>query len=239
MKRSTILALSLLTLISSSAGAEEQRTGIAVTGECLKTIQRDRVAVTVSSSIMAPTAKESSQKTIEAHENIKREVQALRLPDLSLATSGYSVNQECSYNSKTSARECSGYRTTISTRFETPNFTNLEDIIGIASKYGAQDVSQLEAFVSPALLKAERESCLEVATKNAQAKAQKIAQGAGVSMGKLISVSEGGEGGDLPITHPRMFAMSAAPVEKGATGPSIDTQPYDLQVAVSAVYGIQ
>lgn len=220
------------------AVADEQRTGIAVTGECLKKIQRDRGAVTVSSSIVAPTAKDSSKQTIAAHEKIKAEVQSLKLPDLSVSTSGYSVNQECSYNAKTSARECSGYRTTISTRFETPNLTNLEDIIGVASKLGAQDVSQLEAFVSPLALKGERESCLEIATRNAQEKAKKIADGAGVALGKLISVTEGREDSYEGVSHGRAFAMSAAPAEKAA-GPSIDAQPYDLQVAVSAVYGIQ
>lgn len=242
MKLSPCILLHLVTLSITSASlalAEGQKTGISVTGECLKRVQRDRGAVTISSSIVAPTAKESSKRTIESHEKIKGEIQALKLPDLSVATSGYSVNQECTYNSKTSARECSGYRTTISTRFETPTFTNLEDIIGIASKLGAQDVSQLEAFVSPLSLKAEREGCLEIATKNAQAKAQRIANGAGVTLGKLISISEGGEDSVQPMSHRGVFAMSAASEEKGAAGPSIDAQPYDLQVAVSAVYGIQ
>ena len=233
---SLFISLSIIPLLG--AVADEQRAGIAVTGECLKKIQRDRGAVTVSSSIVAPTAKESSKQTIEAHEKIKAAVQALKLPELLASTSGYSVNQECSYNSKTTARECSGYRTTISTRFETPNLTNLEDIIGVASKLGAQDVSQLEVFVSPLALKAEREGCLEVATRNAQEKAKKIADGAGVTLGKLISVTEGREDNYQAAPHGRAFAMSAAPAEKSA-GPSIDAQPYDLQVAVSVVYGIQ
>lgn len=242
MKLSPCILLHLIILSITSASlalAEGQKAGISVTGECLKKVQRDRGAVTISSSIVAPTAKESSKRTIESHEKIKSEVQALNLSDLSVTTSGYSVNQECSYNSKTSARECSGYRTTISTRFETPTFTNLEDIIGIASKLGAQDVSQLEAFVSPLSLKAEREGCLEIATKNAQAKAQKIANGAGVALGKLISISEGGDDSYEPVARRGVYAMSDAPVEKSSTGPSIDAQPYDLQVAVSAVYGIQ
>ncbi len=235
-----LLAFASISLLAlpplSPTFADEQRTGIAVTGECLKTIERDRGAVTISSSLVAPTAKESSKKVIEAHEKIKTEVQSLKLPELTSATSAYSVSQECSYNNK-SGRECSGYRTTLSTRFETPNFTGLEDIIGIASKLGAEEVSQLEAFVSAPVLKAVRENCLEVATKNAQSKAQKIATGAGVTLGKLISVSEGDEAMDQ---HPRRaFAMGAAASEKSSAGPTIDAQPYDLRVAVSAVYGIQ
>ena len=238
--RTLVLALLAATPLSSSLTlAEDRLAGISVTGECLKKVQRDRGAVTVSSSLVAPTAKESSKKAIEAHEKIKAQIQALKLPDLTAATAGYSVNQECDFNPKLSSRECSGYRTTISTRFETPNFTHLEDVIGIASQNGAQDVSQLEAFVSPSLLKTEREGCLEIATKNAQAKAEKIANGAGVKLAKLISVSEGAEDGYRPPMSRGLMAMSAGEGSKSSAGPSLDAQPFDLQVAVSAVYGIQ
>lgn len=238
--RTLALILSSATFFAhASANADDRPVGISVAGECLKKIQRDRGAVTVSSSIVAPTAKDSSKKAIEAHEKIKSQIQALKLADLTVATAGYTVNQECNYNSKTSNRECTGYRTTVSTRFETPNFTHLEDVIGVASENGAQDVSQLEAFVSPSLLKAEREGCLETATKNAQAKAEKIAVGAGVKLGKLLSVSEGGEDGYHPPLSRGLVAMSASVGAKDSTSPSLDAQPYDLQVAVSAVYGIQ
>lgn len=227
-----------LLVTTPPCGAEERLTGIAVTGECLKKVARDRATVTISTSLVAATAKESSKKAIEAHEAIKAEVRALKLANLSVGTAHYAVDQECSYSSKISGRVCEGYRTTISTRFETPNFVDLEDIIGIASKLGAQDVSRLEAFVSPEVLKTERESCLETATKNAQAKAQKIAVGAGVQLGKLISVSEIANEQAPPFMARGAMAMSAeSSGEKH--GPSIDAEPLDLRVSVNSVYGIQ
>lgn len=219
--------------------AQERPNGISVTGECLQKVNRDRGAVTISSSIVAPNAKESSRKTIEAHDTIKSAVQALKLSALSTSTSNYSVNQECEYNPKTSRPACAGYRTTISTRFETPNFTDLEEIIGIASQRGAQNVSQLEAFVSPALLKSAREGCLEIATKNAHAKAQKIATGAGVQVGKLISVQEEGTESPQPFMRRGPVAMSASDAVIENQGPTIDVEPLDLRVAVTSVYAIQ
>lgn len=238
--RALALALSAATFLPSSPTlADDRPGGISVTGECLKKVQRDRGTVTISSSFVAPTAKDSSKKAIEAHEKIKSQIQELKLTDITVATAGYSVNQECDYNPKLYSRQCSGYRTTISTRFETPNFTHLEDVIGIASQNGAQDVSQLEAFVSPSLLKAESEGCLEIATKNAQAKAEKIAAGAGVQLAKLISVSEAaGQSYHPPMTR-GLMAMGAGEGNKDSAGPSLDAQPFDLKVAVSAVYGIK
>ena len=234
----TTLAISL-NLLSSYSFAEERLSGISVTGECLKKVTRDRAAVTISSSIVAPTAKESSKKATEAHEAIKADVRALKHANLTLGTARYSVDQECNYSGKISGRVCEGYRTTISTRFETPNFVDLEDIIGIASKRGAENVSQLEAFVSPESLKSERESCLEVATKDAHAKALKIASGAGVQLGKLLSVAEVTNEPTPPFMARGAMAMSAAESGADTRGATIDAEPLDLRVSVNVVYAIQ
>jgi uncharacterized protein YggE len=235
---STTLAVSLF-LSSYHSFAEERLTGISVTGECLKKVARDRAAVTISSSMVAPTAKESSKKATEAHEAIKADVRALKHANLTVGTAGYSVDQECNYSGKISGRVCEGYRTTISTRFETPNFVDLEDIIGIASKRGAENVSRLEAFVSPEALKNERESCLEIATKDAHAKAEKIAAGAGVQLGKLISVAEGTNEQTQPFMARGAMAMSAHESIADKSGPTIEAEPLDLRVSVNAVYAIQ
>lgn len=234
----TVVVMSL-SLAIPCCYADEKLSGISVTGECLKKVTRDRATVTISTSLIAATAKESSKRAIQAHEAIKAEVKGLSLSSLSVGTAHYSVDQECSYSPKTSGRVCEGYRTTVSTRFETPNFVDLEDIIGIASKLGAQNVSQLESFASPESLKNERQSCLEIATKDARTKAQKIADGAGVQLGKLISVAEGSNDQPQPFLGRGIVAMSAQDAGTESRGPSIDAEPLDIRVSVNAVYGIQ
>lgn len=233
---SAVVLISQGALISSVRADQEQQRGITVVGECLKKVTRDRGAVTVSSSVVALTARESSQKSTETHERLKRDVKDLLLNDLTVSTSGYSVSQECSWSS--SERKCTGYRTTISTRYETPHFADLESIIGIATKYGAEDVAHLETFASPSLLKSERESCLEIATRNAQAKAEKIASGAGVRLGPVTSITENSHSGP-PIYRGFAGDRAVAMEAKAGGAPSIDAAPLDLEVAVSAVYGIQ
>jgi uncharacterized protein YggE len=228
-----------LSLTLYPAQAEERPTGISVTGECLRKVTRDRAAITISSSIVAANAKDSSKKANEAHEKIKSEVRALNLTGLSIGTALYSVDQECPYIGKVAGRVCEGYRTTISTRFETPNVVDLEEIIGIASKHGAENVSRLEVFVSPEALKKERESCLEIATKDAHQRALKIAAGAEIQLGKLLSVTEGTNESIHPWMGRGAVAMSAQDAGMEKIGPTIDAEPVDLRVSVTAVYAIQ
>lgn len=240
MKKSILLCsvflMHHLVAIEPVQADQERPKGISVVGECLKKVVRDRGAVTVSSSVVALTAREASKKATETHERIKGDVKNLLLQDLTVSTSGYSVSQECSWSN--SERKCTGYRTTISTRYETPNLIDLESIIGVATKYGAEDVAHLETFASPSLLKSERESCLEIATRNAQAKAEKIASGAGVKLGSVISITENSNTG-TPIYRGAMLQRAVAMEASQAVAPSIDAAPLDLEVSVSAVYAIQ
>ena len=241
MKISKTLYLSLaLTIFAKPTVAlsDEEPRGILATGECLKKVTQDRGAVTVSSTLVLQTPREASEKVIKAHEKLKAEIRALKLPDMEVDTANYSVNQECSYNSK-SERTCTGYRATLGTRFETSDIPSLGEIISVASQNGAQDVSDLATFVSPAKLKAEREGCLETATQNAKAKALRLAAGAGVTLGKLLSLSERGDGGPSYPMQGRAFSALSSIPEASAGVPSIDAKPTDLTVSVTSMYAIQ
>jgi hypothetical protein len=236
--RALTLTLSTLFVIPAFATTGEERTsGIAVTGECLKKVVQDRGAVTVASSIVAKTPKEASERAVTAHEAVKSEVKKLGLKDSVAETAGYSVYEECSYPDGRKA--CQGYRARLATRFETSEIGRLGDIIAVASKLGSEEVSDLQTLVSPELMQREREGCLEIATRNAEAKAQKIASGAGIKLGRVISISEGGSEAPV-VAFPRAYAMKAAAMaEEAAPAASVEARPVDVRVVVSAVYGIE
>ena len=211
--------------------------GITVTGECLKKVSQDRGAVTVGTSIVAQKASAAAERAIEAHEHIKVDVAKLKLKDSTQQTANYSVSEECTYNG--GKRLCTGYRANISTRFETSDIPRLGDVIAVAAQHGSEDISQLQTFVSREKLKESREACLETATQNAAAKALKLATGAGVKLGKLLSLSENtAPGGAFPI-YQRNNNMEMKSMSLAASAPSIDSQAEDLQVSVSANYNIE
>ncbi len=218
------------------AADREKGGGIAVTGECLTKVTQDRGSVTVASSLVAKTPKEASERAVTAHEAVKAEVKKLGLKDSIAETAGYSVYEECSYPD--GRKVCQGYRARLATRFETSEIGRLGDIIAVASKLGSEEVSDLQTLVSPERMQKEREGCLEVATKNAQAKASKIAAGAGVKLGRVVSIDEGG--GDAPVAPmPRAYAMKAmAMAEDAAPTASVEARPVDVRVVVSALYSI-
>jgi uncharacterized protein YggE len=224
--------------IASHAQTSEVK-GISVAGECLKKVTQDRGGVSLGTTALAEKAGDAAEQTIKAHEKMKAEVGKLALRDFTAETENYGVSQECSYEE--GKRKCTGFRATLSTRFETSDIARLGDIVAIGAKHNSQEVSQLSTFVSPEKMKAERESCLEIATKNAAAKAQKLANGAGVRLGAPQSILEATDMGThppYPIARTRALSVEAN-MEATMVAPTVDAKAQDIQVSVKAVYGIE
>lgn len=210
--------------------------GIIVSGECLTKVTQDRGSVTIGSSVTAVNSKEASERTIKSHEAIKKVVRDLGLPDFVSETASYSVQQDCTYHE--GRRRCQGYRAHLATRFETSDIARLGDIIAVGSSSSADEVSDLSMFASPQSLKVARENCLEVAIKNAASKAQKLANGAGIKLGKLLSVIEQGGREHPPIAMAKHF--EAAAMSEGISAvPSVEAKPIDLRIEVTAQYALE
>ena len=220
---------------SEATSASQPPPGIQVVGECLKKVAQDRGSVVVSTSIAAATPQEASEQTTQSHEKVRTQVMGLRLKDAASETINYSVMQECTYDQ--GKRHCQGYRAVYSTRFETSEIARLGEVISVAAKHPMQEVSQLETFVSPTKLKSERESCLEVATRDALSKAQTLARGANVTLGPLRFLAEVNDMGMRPPVLGRS-TMALAQSEAAISVPAVEAKPVDLRVTVSATYDI-
>jgi uncharacterized protein YggE len=216
----------------------DDSSGIVVSGECLIKVLQDRGSVVIGSTTVAKNTKEASEKVIKAHETLKTRIRELMLKDFVVETAQYSVDQECSYDQ--GRRRCEGFRARLATRFETSEIARLGDIIGVSSQLGSEEVSELATFASPQTLKAAREACLEVAMKNAASKAQILAKGAGVALGRLKTVREvSPHGGVRPMPMASRALEAAAMSDMEGAGPSVDARPLDLKVEITAQYGIE
>lgn len=218
---------------AQSIKSSAERGGITATGECLTKVVQDRGRVSLGSTSVAKTPKEASEQAIRSHEALKLKVKELRLKDFVSNTANYQVFEECSYNQN--KRSCQGYRARITTEFETSEIARLGDIIAVGSSLGSEEISNLETFASPELLKRSREECLEIATQNAAVKAQKLARGAGVKLGAPLAIQESSSGESVHPVYARQRMLAATE----STGPSIDSRPLDLQVAVTVTYSFE
>jgi|GEM_PF-1953263 len=231
----TFTIVCIISLLPGSGRSQDaknmlERVGITVTGECLTKVVQDRGRVSLGSTSLAKNPKDASEQAIKSHEALKRRVKELQLRDFVSNTANYQVFEECSYHEN--KRLCQGYRARITTEFETSEIARLGDIIAVGSSLGSEEISDLQTFASPELLKRSREECLEIATQNAATKAQKLAHGAGVKLGSPVAIQESSSGESVHPLYTRQRMLAAAE----SSGPSIESRPLDLQVAVTVTY---
>jgi len=237
VKLALIAILALIHATPSKAAIQSDASGIMATGTCLKKISQDRAAVTLSVSTLAPNPSLASNETTKLHQKLRDAVQHLKLENLALETTNYSVGEEREWVNKKMVSK--GFRSRISLVVETSEISRVGEVIAAATKLGVKDIDGLNTFVSSDKYKAEYEGCLEVATRNARDKALKLAKGAGVKLGKVKSISEGPAPssqnyGNRPVMMTRAFSDAAAP-ELDA-GPTIDTKSVDLNVSATVTF---
>ncbi|MEO7716483.1 MAG: SIMPL domain-containing protein [Capsulimonas sp.] len=149
--------------------------------------------------------------------------------DKDIQTQYYTVQPQ--YDYKKSPAPLTGYQVSNSIQVTIRDLTKGGVIIDQATKAGATDVNGL-AFDLSDRKKAEG-AALVAAVANARSKADLMAGASGVSLGRLISLDEGG----APTYQPVMFNMRAGASDAAETTPIV---PQEIVVTadVTIVYDI-
>jgi uncharacterized protein YggE len=232
-------ALAVLCIVAGAAqaSADNVRT-VSVSGQCLRTALPDRGSITVVPEFQDKDISVVTKKTTDSYEAVKKAVVALKLKNLEISTSEYSVSAMNDYvKGKTVPR---GFRARMGLLVTTSETARLGEVIAIAAKNNVQDVGALYSFLSDETSRSEHEACLEEAIQHASAKAARMAKAAGAKLGKVQSLQE--EGSSLPPPpRPMMMAREAmsedAPL--GSVAPSVDTSAQKIQLSVNAVYSLE
>jgi uncharacterized protein YggE len=207
-----------------------------VNGSCLRSIQPDRGSITVTSQQQDSDLQKASKRETEGYEKLRQAVQKLKLKDVELRTSEYDLQEIHEWQKNRSVSK--GFRARMGLTVITSETTRLGEIIAIASQLGMREVSQLQTFLSPEKQKAERETCLAEAVKNARAKADAIAKAANAKIGRVLHVVEGAQTANE--AQPVYAKMQTAMAEDSArqAPPSVETSTVKISVEVSAAFGL-
>jgi uncharacterized protein len=209
---------------------------VTVTGSCIRSALPDRGAVNLVADVLAQNLQEASKKSTEQYEAVRKAVQKLNLKDLELSTSESSFQEEREWRGDKSVFK--GFRARLGLRVSTSEPSRLGEVIAIAAQQNIRQVSGLSMYLSPEKTKAERESCLEEAVKNARSKAETVAKAASARIGRVLSVTESVRQDDVvrPFAMEKRMAMGVA--EDASQAPMIETATEKISVEVVASFGL-
>lgn len=135
-----------------------------------------------------------------------------------------STGVNCHYNST-----ITGYEATQTINVELTDLSKGGQVIDTASTTGINQtfVDSVQFSLQDATKNAIEKQLLQQASADAKVKAQSIATGAGVTLGKVISVSES-------VNYPIPYSYNTMAMVSGAAAPSVPTQLSPGQVEVTA-----
>ena len=205
--------------------------GIVVTGTGEVSAAPDIATLTLGVETTAGTVAEAAAAQATAANRLIERLLSAGVARLDIQTAGLSVTPQWEHRPNGPA-VISGYSASNTLRVTLRELSRAGEVID-AAVGAAGDAGRVQGiaygFSNPAPL---LEQARLAAAKDARAKARTLAEGAGVRLGKVLSVTEGAPAGDRPQPRFKEMALAAAstPVEPGSSS---------LSVAVTIRFGIR
>lgn len=212
-------------------------------GEPLVVSGEGKVSVTPDIAKVSAGIEESgtSLKTIQNSVNTKSKnlVDALKrsgIDEKDIKTTSYNVFPQYDYS--VSSTRITGYR--VSTNYEVTvrDFDKVNDILVVITQNGANIVGGISFEVNDDTKQKKLQEAREEAVAEAKKKAQGLARASGITLGKIINVSE-----NQGVDFPRPLALDKSlPVSGGGESipaPEITPGETEITVSVSLSYEIR
>ncbi|MBF8280366.1 MAG: hypothetical protein HW383_139 [Candidatus Magasanikbacteria bacterium] len=211
--------------------APAERHNVTISGEGKVTatpnIAYTDIGMVTEGKDVADSQKENSEKMNSLIGGIK----AAGVADADIQTSQYNIYPRYSYEAGKSRID--GYTVSQSVRVKIRDLTKINDILGLAGKYGANQVSGVQFTIDdPEMLQAEARA---KAVEQAKKKAAMLAGQLGVKFTRIVSFSESfGGGGPMP-----MYLKAEGVGGAEFLPPQVEPGSLEVQVQVSITFELQ
>ena len=228
---------------TASAADGASQSGIWVSGTGTVTVAPDLAVLTVGVEARAKTVREALAEAADAMTDIVSTLEDEGVESQDIQTSSFSINPQYAWRERTddeggrySERVLKGYTVQNRATVRLRDLDRVGEMVDLVAEAGG-DLTRIEGvrFIvqDPEPHRAEAR---EAAVEQARAKAEQFARDAGVTLGEVLVVAEGG--GSVPA--PRAFAQSAAfALESAAATTPISEGELEIRATVQMVFAIE
>lgn len=212
------LALLMVVFLPFAALAQETPRQIVVSATGLVDAAPDMATVTLGVSREARTASQAMSAVGEAGGAVLENIRMSGIEDRDVQTSSLNLNPVWDRGGNDRPPQVRGYVASTMLTVRVRDLDSLGGLLDALVGEGANTLNGLEfGIADPDPLEAEARAD---AVERARAKADTLAQAAGVKLGPVRTISEGGGGPDMPVPLARTAMMEAAavPIAAGEVG---------------------
>lgn len=162
--------------------------GVQVQGSCNLQVIPDRGTVSFTAENQLKDQKEAVAKTNEQMNNFKQKITALKLKDLEMKTTNYTVFPVREYERERYVDK--GTKASMTIDITTSEISRLGEAMVEASKAGIQNVGSLLTFLSLEKSRSEYLKCLDLASEDARKKAEQLGKKLDFKVGEVLNLIE-------------------------------------------------
>lgn len=205
-----------------------------VQGSGKVTVVPDIAKVTLGIQESGDNLKTVQNSVNKRSQNLVDQIKKLGIDTKDIKTISYSVYPQYDYTAP--AQRITGYQVSTSYEVTIRDLSKINDVLGSATGFGANTVGSVVFDLSDDLKKQKLEEARNEAVSEAKTKATGLAKAAGITLGRIINVSEETPTNIRPMA---MNAMGGGIAEKSTTVPNIQTGTTELNITVSLSYEVR
>ena len=214
------------------AGQNAEVHGISVSGEGKATGVPDIAMLSLGVSSVKPTVKDARDDAASTMQKVVDAIKADGVADKDVQTSQYSISPEYDYSQNGS--KLTGYRVTNTVTVKVRDVDKTSQVLDDVAAAGGDIVQVQGVSFTIDDPKALQDQAREEAVKDAKARAQRLADTAGVKLGDPISIQEGSSTQPMP-----MDVSAGAALKETAPSTPIMTGELDVDLTVQVVFAIE
>lgn len=191
------------------------------------TVVPDIAKVTIGIEKQGQTLKQVQGEVNNTSKKLTDALKKLGIDEKDIKTTNYSVNPEYDYDS--SPYKIDGYRVSTNYEVKITDFEKVNDALTIATDSGANVIGNISFEVNEKTKEEYTQKAREEAVKLAKNKAEGLAKAGGITLGKIINITES-TGYDYP--RPVMYAKELS-VGAGDSPEVANVTPGETEISVT------
>ncbi len=233
-----VIALTACTtrIITEQPGVQPQ-TGITVQGSTEFDVAPDLAKIRFRLETLSQTAQDAQLTNREIGNNVMSALKNAGVRDNEISTTDYRVEKVQEWDPTGQKMIDKGYRVSNAFVVSSKDLAKVGTLLDVGIQAGANNVESLSFELSDAKQKEVKTEALSKAATNAREKAEALADGAGVRLGKVLSLSENSYyaqpfyRGDVMMAKAEMGAPEMPPT-------AVSPQDVHISAQVSVTYEI-
>jgi uncharacterized protein YggE len=198
-----------------------------VSGHGSVNVVPDTAQITIGVDVTLPTLEEAQAESERQSNAIIESIKANDVADEDVQTSNYSVFVVRNYDQNGTPSEIIGYQITNQVNVTIRDVNAVGVILTAAIEAGANNIWGISFFVDDQTAAASEARVLAV--EDARRKAEELAAATGMSLGRVLAISEGTQAPQFPVMYGGAGQRaadinSAAPIEAGTNEVVVDVQ---------------